>query len=137
MPGVETVVPSHGGESAATDRNTRAEQLYELALWLAVRQTPPKELSHGAKLCWDVIARFERNGLECWAGLLKMAHEVGVTEGQASRYLTQLFQRQYALKTTGKKGKPIYRRLPHPSLKAQADKLYQELTAQTKETGDG
>jgi hypothetical protein len=109
--------------------SARDEQLYELALWLAVRQTPPRELSHGAKLCWDVVARWERQGKECWAGLLRMAHEVGVTECQACRYMAELFKKKYAHKVTGKKGKPIYQRLQHPYLTARAEKLYQELQA--------
>ena len=109
--------------------NARAQRFYELALWLAVRQIPPRELSHGAKLCWDVIARFEKRGLECWAGLLRMAHEVGVTESQASRYMDELFKKKYAERGNGKTGKPVYRRLPNPDLQALADKAYQELTA--------
>ena len=124
-------------DSGTPCRNGRAAQLYELALWLAVRQTPPQELSHGAKLCWDVIARWERQGKECWAGLLRMAHEVGVTEGQASRYMAELFKIGYAHKTIGTKGRAVYHRLTHPDLKARADKLYQELRLADKETGNG
>lgn len=122
--------PHSIADSGATHR-------WELALWLAVRQTPPRELSHGAKLCWNVIARFEQQGMECWAGLLRMGHEVGVTEGQASRYLDQLIRRGYVHKTIGSKGKPIYQRLTSPDLHARAEKVYQETLARAKKDGNG
>lgn len=124
-----------GGAKPIAD--TGAERRWELALWLAVRQTPPRELSHGAKLCWDVIARWEWNGMECWAGLLRMGHELGVTEGQASRYLDQLIRRGYVHKTIGSKGKPIYQRLTSPDLHARAEKVYQETWARAQKDGNG
>lgn len=119
-------------QSTADQGDRRDEKLWELALWVAVRQTPPGELSHGAKLCWDVIARFEKSGLECWAGLLRMANEVGVTEGQASRYIAELIEKGYVHKTQGQKGKPIYQRLKQPDLVERAGKVYQELKARGK-----
>ena len=122
------------GAQPATPETNR--QRWELALWIAVRQTAPRELSHGAKLCWDVIARFERAGLECWAGLMRMANEVGVTEGQASRYIVELVEANYVQRTAGKKGKPIYQRLLPPELTARAEKIYQEFPASSKTTGD-
>ncbi len=109
--------------------SARAGQLYELALWVAVRQTPPQELSHGAKLCWDVIARWERQGKECWAGLLRMAHEIGVSEAQASRYVAELNKKLYVEKVTGAEGKPIYRRLRKADLEMRANAIYQEMHA--------
>jgi hypothetical protein len=110
--------------------------LWELALWLAIRQTAPRELSHGAKLCWDVIARWERPDKECWAGLLRMAHEVGVSESQASRYMSELFEKGYAGQVPGKKGKPIYKRLEHAGLAACAEKLYQEFQVHNESKGE-
>jgi hypothetical protein len=113
---------------------TPNSSLYELALWLAVRQTPPRNLAHGAKLCWDVIARWERSDKECWSGLLRMGHELGVTESQASRYIAELIKKGYAERTMGTKGRPIYKRLIPPDLAAQAEKLLQELQAKKVQT---
>jgi hypothetical protein len=111
-------------------------RLWELAVWIAVRQTAPRQLSHGAKLCWDVIARFERTGLECWAGLMRMANEVGVTESQASRYIVELVRAKYVQRTAGKKGKLIYQRQTPPDLMVRAEKIYQELSVRGKDRGE-
>jgi len=115
----------------------RHEFRWQLALWLAVRQTPPRELSPGAKLCWDVIARYEQRGLECWAGLLRMAHQVGVTESQASRYIRELVKKGYIRRALGQKGKPVYARVVHPDLDARASRLYEELSAKDEKRKRG
>lgn len=118
-----------GGDGAA---HNSERQLWELALWRAIRQTPRRELSAGAKLCLDVIARFERSDLECWAGLLRLGHEVGVTESQASRYINELANVGYIEKVQGRSGRSIYRRTFPPELRARATRNLEEIKARAR-----